>query len=178
MNPKAGEDGSRALSREETPSSREGQDGAPKSLRRWSLGARGWTATAAPVLSGRPGTPYLCAHGRSGPERRRGPGERGSPGGAAAGAEAARGELAGVSTRRPARLHWLARWRSLAPLKRRSHSWAHSSGQWEAAGQEAGGGGQSGSLAPPPASRRTTFQLESEGGGGGRVRRALELRRK
>lgn len=162
-----------------TKSMRSGVPEAPKP------GSSRWMARAALVLGSRPGTPYLCGHGCRGRGRRRrrsdGTERWRSTGRAvrpeAEGSEAARGELAVVSARRPAGVHWLARRRSRSLLKRRSHSWGF---LWPMGGRRAGSGrgGQSGFLSPPPTAWRTTFQLEGEGGRQGSGRGALELLRK
>lgn len=97
-----------------------------------------WIARAALVLGGSPETPYLCAHGRSGPESRRVLESAVPLGRLRPKSEAEQRELAGAPRSRPAQLQWLARRRSRALLKGRSHSWAF---LWPMGGGRAGSGG-------------------------------------
>lgn len=165
MNPKAGEDGSGALPREESPSGWEGQDGEGKGGE-FALRSPGGAGSSEHQVDGQGSVAPRRQPGDSLPvcTRAQRPGVAARV--QASGAESWRARCAWGGfgrSRRPGRessqefrmgppapLQWLARRRSRAPLKGRSHSWAF---LWPMGGGRAGSGrGASlgSSLRPPP----------------------------
>lgn len=156
VNPKARVNSSGALRLEgQRGKARSRSCGVPEGLKprssRWLTGQHRSSAAARGLLTCVRSGAAARGGGEgaaSGAESGRGAGRAGRPGRRRPESEATRARIAGAETRLPARRQWLARRRSGALLKARSHSWGFF---WPMGGGRAGGGGASlgSSLRPP-----------------------------